>query len=321
MAAIRVTQFGDPEVLQLETFDPPSVVTATQVLVKIEAAGVNPVDTYIRSGNYGRLPELPYTPGLDGAGVVVAIGQAVTQVKVGDRIYGGWPLTGTYAEFALYESAWVYPLPPQLSFAEGACIFVPYSTAYRALFHKAQMQAGDTVLIHGATGAVGLAAVQLAVAAGLRVIATGGSPAGRALVAHQGATRVLDHHSETYRDELKGAIADQGVNGIIEMLANVNLGHDLSLLAPAGRVVVVGSRGPVTINPRDLISRESTITAVNLFSTPPATLHDIQHNLYEGLSQGTLKPIVHQASPLAAAATAHRQVLEPGALGNRVLIP
>lgn len=321
MQAIRVAQFGGPEVLTLEATDAPHGQSATQVLVEIRAAGVNPVDTYIRAGTYGRLPQLPYTPGTDGAGRVVAVGEAVSRVQVGDRVYGGWPITGTYAQFALYEEAWVYPLPSNLSFEQGAGIFIPYSTAHRALFEKAQAQAGETVLIHGATGAVGLAAVQLALTARLRVIGTGGTQAGRELVQAQGAELVLDHRSPDYRDHILAATEGRGVNIILEMLANVNLGHDLPLLAPGGRVVVIGSRGTVEINPRDIMAKESTITAVNLFSTPPERLHAIQAQLASGLRDGTLSPVVAQAHPLAEAAMVHRQILEPGALGNQVLIP
>jgi NADPH2:quinone reductase len=325
MEAIRVTQFGDPEVLIPTTLEAPILGSDTQVLVEIQAAGVNPVDTYIRSGQYGRLPQLPYTPGLDGAGVVTAVGAQVTSVQVGDRVYGGWPITGTYAQFALYDSAWVFPLADPLSFEQGACIFVPYSTAYRALFHKGQAQAPGnaqkTVLVHGATGAVGLAAVQLAVAAGLRVIATGGSPAGRDLVAAQGAAVVLDHHSDNYGSALLEATEGQGVDVIIEMLANVNLGHDLTWLAPGGRVVVVGNRGTVTLNPRDIMAKDSTITAVNLFNTPAETLQRLQSDLYSGFSQGTLSPVVRQSLPLGQAAVAHQRVLEAGGQGNWVLVP
>lgn len=321
MQAIRVTQFGGPDVLVIQSTDMPQILFGRQVLVEMCAAGVNPVDTYIRAGTYGRLPPLPYTPGTDGAGMVVAVGEAVRQVQVGDRVYGGWPITGTYAQFALYEEDWVYPLPSNVSFEQGAGIFIPYSTAHRALFEKAQAQAGETVLIHGATGAVGLAAVQLAIQAGLRVIATGGTQAGRDLIQAQGAEIVLDHRSSDYRDHILAATEGRGVNVILEMLANVNLGHDLPLLAFGGRAVIIGSRGTVEINPRDIMAKESTIIAVNLFSTPPEKLHQIQTQLAPGLRDGTLSPIVAQARPLAEAAMVHRQILEPGALGNWVLIP
>lgn len=321
MQAIRVKQWGGPEVLALQTVDVPQIQAGRQVLVEIRAAGVNPVDTYIRAGTYGRLPPLPYTPGTDGAGIVAAVGEAVSHVQIGDRVYGGWPITGTYAQFALYEADWVYPLPSRVSFDQGAGIFVPYSTAHRALFEKAQAQAGEWVLIHGATGAVGLAAVQLATQAGLRVIGTGGTEAGRALVQTQGAELVLDHHRPDYGDPILAATEGRGVNIILEMLANVNLAKDLPLLAFGGRLVVIGNRGTVAINPRDIMAKESTLTAVNLFSTPPERLHQIQAQLAPGLRDGPLSPIVAQAHPLAEAAAVHRQILEPGALGNRVLIP
>jgi NADPH2:quinone reductase len=269
MKAIRVSEFGEPAVMQLETADPPTLQDDHQVVVRIRAAGVNPVDTYIRAGGYGRLPALPYTPGLDGAGEVLAVGALVDTCRVGDRVYGGWPITGTYAEQALYNSQWVFPLPDAVAFEQGAGIFVPYSTAYRALFHKGMAQPGNTVLVHGATGAVGLAAVQLAVAAGMTVIGSGGSPAGRELVYAQGATLVVDHHQESYRQEILAATSGQGVDVILDMLADVNLGHDLTLAAPGGRVVVIGSRGTVTINPRDIMGRETTVTGMSLFNTPP----------------------------------------------------
>jgi NADPH2:quinone reductase len=321
MQAILVDHFGGPEVLQLKTLPDPVLEQDTEVLVEIRAAGVNPVDTYIRAGTYGRLPTLPYTPGLDGAGVVLAVGAAVTDLAVGDRVYGGWPLTGTYAQVARYHRPWVYPLPPQLSFAQGACLFVPYSTAYRALFEKAQVQPGDWLLIHGATGAVGLAAVQLALHAGVRVIATGGTAAGRQLLTQQGVDWVLDHHSASYPEAIMAATEGQGVNVIVEMLANQNLGVDLTLLASAGRVVVVGSRGSVTVNPRDILSRESQVTGVNLFSTPSDRLHRLQKVLYAGFAKGVWQPVVREELPLALAPQVHQQILAPGALGSWVLLP
>jgi NADPH2:quinone reductase len=321
MKAIRVSEFGGPDVMHLELVDPPELKHDHQVLVAIGAAGVNPVDTYIRAGNYARKPSLPYTPGIDGAGLVVAVGNAVDGVKVGDRVYGGWPITGTYAEQVLYEDRWVFPLPDSLSFEQGAGVYVPYSTAYRALFHKGMAQPGDTVLIHGATGAVGLAAVQLAVASGLTVIGTGGSPAGRELAQAQGATVVLDHHQANYRDDILDATGGQGVDVVLEMLANQNLGDDLALMAPGGRIVVIGSRGSVEINPRDIMGRESTVTGMSLFNTPPEVLQQIQRYLQAGLSNGSLTPIVYQSLPLASAPEAHHAVMSTPAQGNWVLLP
>ena len=318
MKAIQVKEFGPPGVMQLVETPPPAVQPG-QVRVAIQAAGVNPVDTYIRSGQYARTPSLPYIPGSDGAGVVEAVGEGVTTVKVGDRVYGGWPLGGTYAEFALYEASQVYPLPAHLSFDQGSCIFVPFVTAYRALFLKGAAQPGDTVLIHGATGGVGLAAVQWAVAAGLRVLGTGGTPEGRQLVLDQGAEFVFDHRSPDYIDALQSNYGE--VQIVLEMLANVNLETDLKLLASGGRVVIIGSRGTIEITPRLIMGRESIVTGLSLFNTPPEEMRRIQAALQAGLRQQTLQPLVAKTLPLADAALAHEQVMSPGAKGNLVLSP
>lgn len=318
MKAIQVQQFGGPEVMALASvadLEP----GAGQVVVAIQAAGVNPVDTYIRAGEYARKPDLPYTPGLDGAGTVVAVGAEVARWRVGDRVYGGWPLTGTYAEQALYAADQLYSLPSQVGFPEGAGIFVPYFTAYRALMLKGMAQPGETVLVHGATGSVGLAAVQIAVAAGMRVLGTGGSQAGRELVLGLGAEQVFDHHRQGYG----AAIAEQaaGVDVVLEMLADVNLQSDLELLNRGGRVVIIGSRGRIEINPRTIMSQEATVTGLTLFNTPAPEMAQIQAALGAGLRQGTLKPVVAQTFPLSAAAQAHQQIMEPAAAGNLVLLP
>lgn len=320
MKAIQVHQFGDPSVMQLE--DVADLQPGPgEVVVQIHAAGVNPVDSYIRSGQYARKPELPYTPGIDGAGTVLAVGDGVGQWQGGDRVYGGWPRTGTYAEMALYTADQLYTLPLQISFKQGAGLFVPYSTAYRALWIKGAAKPGEWVLIHGATGAVGLAATQLAVAAGMGVIGTGGSETGREQVRSQGAHHVLDHHSPDYLDEIRDITSGSGVNVILEMLANVNLSDDLALLAPHGRVVIIGSRGPVEINPRDIMGREAIVTGLTLFNTPAAEMDQIQAAIQAGLRTGTLNPIVARELDLADAPQAHEQVMKPGAQGNLILVP
>lgn len=320
MKAIRVTAFGDPEVLQLDTVPDPAPA-AGQVLVRVRAAGVNPFETYIRAGNYAQLPELPYTPGRDGAGTVQAVGAGVTHVQPGDRVYLTDSSTGTYAELALADAADVHPLPDRASFAQGAALGVPCSTAWRALFLRARARAGETVLVHGATGGVGLAATQLASAAGLRVLGTGGSERGRELVAAQGADHVLDHHATDYAAQIMDLTDGRGVDVIVEMLANVNLGRDLTLLARGGRVAVVGNRGTVEINPRDAMAREAAILGVMLWHTTPHENQGIQMALQAALRTGALAPVVGHELPLAEAPRAHELILQPGALGKIVLVP
>lgn len=320
MKAIRVNETGGPEVLRLENVPDPQP-GAGQVLVRVRAVGVNPVDTYIRAGIYPIKPPLPYTPGTDAAGTVEAVGAGVERLSVGDRVYVAGTSTGAYAELALSDESQVHKLPSHISFAQGAGIYVPYGTAYRALFFRAQAQAGETVLVHGASGGVGLAAVQIARAAGLTVIGTGGSEQGRNEVKEQGAHHVLDHHAADYLDQLVKITGGRGVDLILEMLANVNLGKDLNVLAPHGRVVVIGSRGPVEIDPRATMGRDASILGMSLNNATPQELKSIHAALVAGLENGTLRPIVGQEMPLADAPRAHKAIMEPGAHGKIVLIP
>ena len=320
MKAIRVHQFGGPEVLQLQEVPTPAPGPG-QVLVRLHAAGVNPVDTYIRSGAYAAKPNLPFTPGADAAGVIESVGDGVKQFKPGDRVYVGGSLTGTYAEFALCEPAQVHPLPAKITFQQGAGVNVPYATAYRALFQRARAVAGETVLVHGATGGTGIASVQFARAAGLTVIGTGGTETGRKLVAEQGAHHVLDHRAPDYLKQVLDLTGGQGVDVILEMLSNVNLGKDLTVLAKNGRIAVIGSRGPVEINPRDAMMRDAAILGVMLNNASPKDLAGIHAAIFAGLENGTLHPIVGKEMPLSEAAAAHKAILEPGAHGKIILQP
>src|SRR6476646_2707521 len=199
MKAIRVHAFGGPEVLRLEEVSDP-VPGPGQVVVRMRAIGVNPVETYIRQGIYGP-KEFPYTPGSDGAGVVESVGTGLRRWKPGDRAYVGGSISGTYAEKALCTEAQVHPLPERVTFAQGAAVHTPYATAYRALHVRGRAAPGEAVLVHGATGGVGVAAVQLARAFGLTVVGTGGTEEGRRMVLEQGAHHVLDHHGPGYLEQ------------------------------------------------------------------------------------------------------------------------
>ncbi len=320
MKAIRVHQYGGPEVLSYE--DVPDLKSGPgQVVVHVTAIGVNPVETYQRSGNYPVKPQLPYTPGSDGAGVVHQVGEGVTRVRAGARVYFAGTLSGAYAEYVLCEQSQVHPLPSQISDGQGAAVGVPYATAYRALFMRAKALPGEMLLIHGASGGVGIAALQLARAAGLTVIGTGGTEEGRQLVSNQGAQHVLDHHAEDFAEQLMTITEGRGVNLILEMLANVNLNNDLNYLAKFGRVVVVGSRGTVQIDPRATMGRDAGILGMTLMNVSPDELTSIHAALSAGLENNTLRPVVGKEIPLAEASRAHQEVLAPGADGKIVLLP
>ena len=320
MKAIRIHEFGPPEVMKLEEVPDPQP-GPHEVLVKICAVGVNPVETYIRSGAYSRLPSLPYTPGNDASGIVEAIGKGVEGFGAGDRIFLTGTVSGAYAEKALCLDHQVHPLPKGISFSQGAAVNTPYSAAYHALFHRARAIPGEWVMVHGATGGVGIAAVQMAKAAGMRVIGTGGTEKGRRLLTEQGTQHVLDHRAPDYLETALKLTRGRGVDVIVEVLANVNLGKDLTILAHGGRVVVVGSRGTVEINPREVMIREAAIRGMLVANASGKEIQTIHSALTAGLENGTLRPVIGQELPLREAAQAHRKALEPGAFGKMVLIP
>ncbi len=320
MKAIRVREFGPPEAMKLEDVPDPSP-GAGQVVVKVEAAGVNPVDTYIRSGQYRPDLKLPYTPGQDGAGVITAIGADVNHRKVGQRVYVARSISGTYAEQVLCKEFQTHPLPEGISFGQGAAIGVPYGAAFRALFQRAHAVGGETVLVHGASGGVGIAAVQLAYAAGLYVIGTAGYKDGLALVQAQGAHHVLNHHSTGYLEKIPELTCGKGVDIVLEMLANVNLEKDLDVVATGGRIVVIGCRGRIEIDPRGTMGKEASILGMTLFNASEKELASMHAAFAAGLTNGTLRPIVSREIPLAEAATAHHAVIEASTLGKIVLVP
>jgi NADPH2:quinone reductase len=322
MRAIVVREFGPPSVMRLQDVADPAASTGTLV-VRVRAAGVNPVDTYIRGGAYARLPQLPYTPGFDGAGEVESVGDGVTGWARGDHVFiaalGAWH--GTYAERMVCTPSQVFRLPDHVSYGQGASLGVPAATAHRALFGKAHAQGGETVLIHGASGAVGIAAVQLAKAAGLRVIGTAGTDDGRALVLEQGADTVFDHRDPARVSSIKTVTDGRGPDVILEMLANVNLDTDLGLLAPGGRVVVIGNRGRTEIDARQTMGKELTITGMSLWNVPPDEMLRIQQALAAALANRTLRPVVGREFPLEDAPHAHEVVTDQGARGKVVLNP
>uniref|UniRef100_A0A6I8NTX9 Quinone oxidoreductase n=1 Tax=Ornithorhynchus anatinus TaxID=9258 RepID=A0A6I8NTX9_ORNAN len=287
MRAIRVFEFGGPEVLKLQSDVAVPIPKENQVLIRVHACGVNPVETYIRSGTYSRKPTLPYTPGTDVAGVIEAVGEGVTAFQKGDRVFTSSTISGGYAEYAVASDDTVFSLPDQLDFKQGAAIGIPYFTAYRALFHRAHAKPGESVLVHGASGGVGLAACQIARAYGLKVLGTAGTEEGRSIVSGNGAHEVFNHRETNYIDKIK----------------------------------VVGSRGPVEINPRDTMVKESSIIGTALFSSTKEDIRGSAAALQAGMETGWLKPVVGPQYPLEKAAQAHESIIHSnGASGKMILL-
>jgi NADPH2:quinone reductase len=290
-----------------------------EVLIEVRAAGVNPVDAYILTGTHSVRPSLPYTPGHDGAGVVIAAAPGVG-FSQGDRVYLAGSVTGSYAERAVARAEQVHRLPATTSFAEGAALGIPYATAYRALFQVARALPGESVLVHGASGGVGIAAVQLARAAGLTVIGTAGSERRRTLVLEQGAHHALDHDAPDLAAQVKALSSGRGVDILLEMQAHRNLALDLELVADRGRIVVIGSRGRIEIDPRQAMIRDATVRGMLLFNATAAELASAHAAVGAALESGGARPVIGLELPLAEAGDAHR-ALDRGAGGKIVLVP
>ncbi len=324
MKAIRIHQFGGPEVLQLDEVDDP-VPGPGEVVFNVRAVGVNPVDTYMRSGTHRVKPDLPYIPGGDAAGEVSAVGDGVTIVKPGDRVFAGSVLgfgfTGCYAEKVKRSAEHLLPVPEAVSFAEAVAFGVSYPTAHYALFARGGARAGETLFIHGASGSVGTSAIQLAKQAGLTVIGSAGSQAGLDLVSREGADHAVNHNQAGYLDQVRTLTGGAGPDLILEMLADVNLAADMELAATYGRIIIIGNRGEITINPRIAMAKDLDIRGVMLLNVPEADIETIMKDILDGAASGKLKPIVGRTFPLAKAAAAQLAVLENGNGGKIVLIP
>lgn len=321
MRAAKLLKFGGPKVLQVHDDVPVPIISNTQVLVKIKAAGVNPVDTYIREGAMGNL-QLPAIIGKDAAGIIEAVGENVKEFKIGDRVFVcilSLNHQGTYAEYVAAEENEVFPLF-DLSFHQGASVGIPYFTAYRALILKAKAKKGETVLVHGASGAVGLAAIQMCKHYGMKTLGTAGTPEGMSLVKENGADYVFSHKNKNYLEAIMELTENTGVDVILEMLSNVNLGNDLNILAPHGRVMIIGSRGSVVIEPRSMMLPETSVIGVALLSSSDEEMKETTSAVCLGLKEGWLKPIVNRVYPLKNISDAHHDIIHSkGAKGNLIL--
>ncbi|MDJ0624214.1 MAG: NADPH:quinone reductase, partial [Desulfocapsaceae bacterium] len=320
MKAIQVQTFGEPEVMQILELDIPQPGD-DDVLIEVEAIGVNPVDTYIRAGNYPLLPGLPFTPGKDVSGRVIKIGDGVKKWKEGDRVYSAGTLSGAYAQYSVCHQSQIFSLPEKMSFTQGAAVGIPGAAAWRALFTRARAIQGERLLVHGASGSVGMIAIQLAVAAGLEVHGTAGTDEGLEKIRKAGVSKAYNHSKKDYLEEITKDLGEKGYNIILEMLANVNLVNDLALLGIGGRVVIIGSRGEITIDPRATMAKETEILGMSLFNSSEEQMKEAQVGLYQQMDAGRLTPQIAMELPLADAPEAHRRILESGNCGKIILIP
>ena len=324
MRAIRVESFGGPEVLKLRDSLPLPEIGSREVLISVKSISINPVDTYIRAGQYSRLPTLPYTPGNDCSGVVEGVGTEVKMFKPGDRVYSLRALTGSYSTHAVCDTDYVNLLPDCLPFQEGSCLGTAYYTAYRALT-AGSAKPGQLVLVHGASGGVGTACLQLCRLLGIRAVGTAGTGNGEKAAGISGAERVVNHREEGYMDALKElSRSNGGFNVIVENAAHINLDGDLDLVANRGSIVVVGSKGmeSVAVVPRKLMAKQCSITGVMLGSISPTELVQYHAAVRAGVESGVLKPVINRVFELGEAGKAHELIMSgQGAAGQIVLVP
>lgn len=319
MKAVIIDKYGPAESMRIGELHIPEP-EKNQVLVKVYYAGVNPVDTYHRSGTNGYSPTTPFTPGLDGAGEIVKLGDQVSQFTIQDRVYfTPLRLIGTYGEYCLVDENEIRLLPEELSYKEGAGLYVPYFTAYAAIIIRGQAQKGETLLIHGASGAVGQACIQIAKANNMKIIASAGSEGGLKLLEDLGADIVVNHKEINHIQMAKELNGNKEIPLIIEFLANKNLQEDMEICKMNGRIIIVGNRGEITINPRLTMKKNLDIRGVSLFNATQKELNTIHEALFKGAREGWLKPRCNKIFNLENVAEAHNLVTRGPSMG-RILI-
>lgn len=320
MRAVRAAQFGRPEVLKVETGVPIPEPAKGQVLVEVKAASVNPIDTYIRTGNHCLSPCLPYTPGFDMAGVVKTVGPGVTRFKPGDRVYAVRSLSGACAEYSVADQNMMGHLYDSLTFEQGAGLGIAYYTAYRSVVTQGNAQAGQSILIHGASGGVGLACVQIAKATGLTVYGTAGTQEGIELVFKQGATAAFNHNEEEYSKKIMEATKGTGPDIIVEMMANKNIDTDIDIINKKGIILIVGSGGSFRVNKQAVKEKECKVTDISILKAPLADYMKMHEAMAEGMKAGWLQPHVGKVYPLEEAGLAHAELMSSGkSIGKRIL--
>lgn len=321
MKAIRIHEFGGPEVLTLDEVPMPQPGPG-QALVQMRGAGINPYEAYIRQGQYTFIPPRPFILGGEGAGDVTAVGPGVTGVQVGDAVWGSFK--GSHAEYALADPALLYPKPANVSYHEAAGLATAWATAVLGLVTLADMQPGETVVIHGASGGVGSAAVQLAHAWGARVIATVGSDAKAATARALGADETINYREQDLEAALKAAAPD-GAQIVFDGVGAPVFVPSVRALASVGRYILYGGSGgrTITYEAPEFYRRNLTLYGYSAASHPRASAAraTIRERIVPLLAAGQVRGLVDQVFPLAQAADAYRRLASREAQGKVIIDP
>jgi len=324
MKAVRIHEYGGPEVLVYEEVPKPEPGPA-QILVKVAAATVNPVDVAVREDRFPTPRQPPKILGSDGAGVVEQIGAEVTSVEIGERVaFSGLGIgsEGSYAEYAVIAETQVVHLPEELSFTDAAAIGMAFPAAYYALVTRGALREGETVLVQGAAGGVGSASVQLARALGARVLATASGRDAADLVLSLGAEAVIDFRTEDVTERVLELTGGRGVDLIHELVLSANLPMDVEMVAKGGRIVGTG-QGPgpdATVPIGAAIAKDASVLFMNLNNAGRAGVAAIATEVADMVAAGKVRPVIGAELPLAEARRAH-EMLARSHLGKIVLLP
>jgi NADPH2:quinone reductase len=322
--AVRIHEYGGPEVLVYEDVPEPEP-GPSQILVKIAAATVNPVDVAVRENRFPTPKDPPKTLGSDGAGVVERVGADVDSVEPGVRIaFSGLGIgsEGSYAQYALIAESQVVRMPDGLSFVDAAAIGMAFPAAYYALVTRGSLREGETVLVQGAAGGVGSASVQLAKALGARVLATASGAGAADLVLGLGAEAVVDFRTEDVAARVLELTDGKGVDLVHELVLSVNLPIDVKLVAKSGRIVGTG-QGPgadATAPIGEALAKDVSILFMNLGNAGRAGVAAIAAEIAAMVAEGKVKPVIGTQLPLSEARRAH-ELLAGDHLGKIVLLP
>jgi NADPH2:quinone reductase len=322
MKAIQITQYGTPEVLQYQDLSIPQP-GAEEALVKIKASGVNFIDVYQRTGRYPG--KLPFTPGMEAAGIVEAVGAGVTEVKPGDRVaYAMY--AGSYAEYALIPAVKLVAIPSEVDFKSAAAIMLQGMTAHYLSYSTYPIQSGDTVLIHAGAGGVGLLLTQMARKLGATVITTVSTEIKAELSRKAGAHEVIMYEKQDFEAEVKRITSSKGVQAVYDSVGKTTFDKGLNCLAPRGYMVLFGgSSGPAPqIDPMLLSAKGS------LFLTRPTLAHYaitreellLRANQVLGwVADGSLQLQIEHVYALSEAAQAHKDLEARKTTGKVILLP
>jgi len=318
MKAAYIDHPGPPEVICYDDLPVPQL-KETEVLVRVGAVSVNPIDTYIRAGTVKMPLPKPYILGCDVAGTVEAVGARVTRFKPGDRVWGSnqglLGRQGTFAEYAAVDECWLYPTPATVSDREAAAIALVGITAYLGLFRDANLRPNETVFVHGGTGGVGSCVVQMAKAVGARVITTAGNEEKADLCRQLGADVVINYKQENEAEAIR-RFAPEGVNVWFETLREQNLEMAVSLLAMRGRLVLIAGRQSKPKFPvGSFYVKDCKAFGFAMFNAPPEEQQRAAEQINQWLKNGKLRPVIGRVLRLSQAVEAHR-LQEQNTLGG-----